>query len=235
MAITVQTGGPNNTIPSLLDPADRTFYDMLTVISDEIDDTTGEYLNQIQTCIFKAIRVCEREPYYFNETRDTTFQTVAGQEWYDSRDNPNIASLVRIVAAYSEDGDAQRRVLTRVSPDELETLSYGTAAKGQPNSFTYFGQRIRLYPIPGEQEYTIRLQLGPYRLGPVQSADDSNVWFTEAFDMVKARAKFELYRNYLQDEQLAVAALDDYREQDGLLKAETSRRNGSGRIKATAF
>ncbi len=42
MSITVQTGGPNNTIPSLLDPADRTFYDMLSVISDEVDDVTGE-------------------------------------------------------------------------------------------------------------------------------------------------------------------------------------------------
>ncbi len=235
MAITVQTGGPNSTIPSLLDPQDRTFYDMLTVISDEVDDTTGEYLNQIQTCIFKAIRVCEREPYYFNETRDVTFQTASGQEWYDSRDNPNIASLVRIVAAYSEDANGQRIILTRSSPEDLEIVSHGNSATGQPNSFTYFGQRIRLFPVPGEEEFTIRLQLGPYRLAPIQSANDSNVWFTEAFDMVKARAKFEFYRNYIQDAELAAAALNDFREQDDLLKAETSRRNGSGCIKATAF
>ncbi len=235
MSITVQTGGPNSTIPSLLEPQDSTFYDMLTVIADEVDDTTGEYLNQIQTCIFKAIRVCEREPYYFNETRDVTFATVDGQEWYDGRDNPDIPTLVRIVEAYSEDETGQRLIMTRLMPDELEALSRSVTSRGQPTSYTYFGQRIRLYPIPGDDSRIIRLQLGPYRLAPIQSANDSNVWFTEAFDMVKARAKFELYRNYIQDEALATAALDDYREQDGLLKSETSRRNGRGRIIATAF
>lgn len=235
MSITVQTSGPNNTIPSLLEPADSTFYDMLSVISDEVDDPMGEYSNQIQACIFKAIRVCEREPYYFNETRDVTFPTIDGQEWYDGRDNPNIPTLVRIVAAYSEDESGQRLKLERAMPDELEALSRSSSSRGQPTSYTYFGQRIRLYPIPGDDSRTIRLQLGPYRLAPIQSANDSNVWFTEGFDMVKARAKFELYRNYVQDEALATAALDDYREQDGLLKAETSRRNGRGRIIATAF
>lgn len=235
MAIMVQTGGPNNTIPSLLDPTDRTFYDMITVISDEVDDTNGEYLNQIQTCIFKAIRVCEREPYYFNESRDVTFSTVPGQDWYDNRDNPNIGTLIRINAAYCEDSSGQRRELSRSMPEELETLNGGASSSGQPTSFTYYGQRIRLYPIPGDDTFTVRLQLGPYRLAPIQSANDSNVWFTEAFDMVKARAKFELYRNYLMSAENAAAALDDYHEQASLLTAETSRRNGRGRIIATVF
>jgi len=235
MSITVQSGGPNNTIPPQLDPQDRTFYDMLTVISDEIDDVTGEYGNQIQTCIFKAIRVCERGPYYFNEATDITFRTVAGRKWYDGKDNPNIPSLVRIVAAFIEDGGGARLQLVRSGPDELELLGGRSSTRGRPTSFTYFGQRIQLYPAPATDGETIRLQLGPYRLAPIQSASDSNVWFTEAFDLVKARAKYELYRDYLKDPAPAVAALDDFHEQDKLLAAETSRRNGSGRITATAF
>lgn len=235
MSILVTTSGPNNTIPALLDAQDRTFYDMMTVIADEIDDTTGEYQPQIQNSIFSAIRFCERNIYYFNETRDVTFQTAAGREWYDKSDNPNIPTLVRIVAAFSEDGSGQRTTLRRAMPEEIERIADGAASRGEPTMFTYFGQRIRLYPVPSDTNYSIRLQLSPYRLAEIQSSTDSNAWFTEAFDLIKARAKYQLYKDYLKDAPLAAASLNDFNEEDGALSAETSRRNGRGKIIGTAF
>lgn len=235
MSILVTTSGPNNTIPALLDAQDRTFYDMMTVIADEIDDVTGEYTPQIQNCIFAAIRFCERNVYYFNETRDVTFQTVAGREWYDKSDNPNIPSLVRIVAAYCENSSGQRTTLRRVMPEDIETVSYNAASRGEPYMFTYFGQRLRLYPVPNDTNYTIRLQLGAYRLNEIQTSADSNAWFTEAFDLIKARAKYQLYKDYLKDAPLAAASLNDFNEEDNALSAETSRRNGRGKIIGTAF
>lgn len=235
MSILVTTSGPNNTIPALLDAQDRTFYDMMTVIADEIDDTTGEYQPQIQNSIFSAIRFCERNIYYFNETRDVTFQTVSNREWYDKSDNPNIPTLVRIVTAYCEDSSGQRKTLRRVMPDEIENISDSAAASGEPYMFTYFGQRLRLYPVPSDASYTIRLQLGAYRLNEIQTSTDSNAWFTEAFDLIKARAKYQLYKDYLKDAPLAAASLNDYNEEDSALSAETSRRNGRGKIIGTAF
>ncbi|WPM80913.1 hypothetical protein R5W60_05570 [Brucella pseudintermedia] len=235
MPIIVQTSGPNNTIPALLDAQDRTFYDMMTVIADEVDDTTGEYTAQIQNCIFSAIRFCERDVYYFNETRDVTFPTVSGREWYDANDNPNIPTLVRIVAAYSEDSTGQRSIIKRAMPEDIEIVSDNAASRGEPYCYTYFGQRLRLYPVPGDEVYTIRLQLGPYRLADILTSTDSNAWFTEAFDMVKARAKYQLYKDFLKDADLAAAALNDYNEENAALSAETSRRNGRGRIIATCF
>ncbi|MBX8783706.1 hypothetical protein HBA94_08010 [Ochrobactrum sp. GRS2] len=235
MSILVTTSGPNNTIPALLDAQDRTFYDMMTVIADEIDDVTGEYTPQIQNCIFAAIRFCERNVYYFNETRDVTFQTVAGREWYDKSDNPNIPSLVRIVAAYCENSSGRRTTLRRVMPEDIETVSDNAASRGEPYMFTYFGQRLRLYPVPNDTNYTIRLQLGAYRLNEIQTSADSNAWFTEAFDLIKARAKYQLYKDYLKDAPLAAASLNDFNEEDNALSAETSRRNGRGKIIGTAF
>ncbi len=235
MPIIVQTSGPNNTIPALLDAQDRTFYDMMTVIADEIDDTTGEYTPQIQNCIFTAIRFCERDVYYFNETRDVTFPTISNREWYDKTDNQNIPTLVRIVAAYCEDGTGQRTTLRRVMPEDIETVSDNAASRGEPYMYTYFGQRIRLYPTPSDTQYTIRLQLGPYRLTDITSSTDSNAWFTEAFDLIKARAKYNLYKDYLKDAPLAMAALNDFNEEQSALSAETSRRNGRGTIIATCF
>lgn len=53
--------------------------------------------------------------------------------------------------------------------------------------------------------------------------------------MVKARAKYILYKDILKDAALAAEALNDYNDQHDALKAETSRRNATGCIRATAF
>ena len=209
--------------------------DLASDIADDIDDTAGEYSSQIITAIEGAQRYCERHTFYFNETRDETFVTVDGQEWYDAADNANIPTLVRIQHLYSEDAQGQRTHVVRVPPVEIETLSDNSAARGEPYLWTYFGQRIRLYPIPNATVYTIRLQLGPYRLGPLVDGADTNAWLTEAYDMMKARAKYILYKNTIKDAALATEALNDYGDQIAALKAETSSRNGTGCIAPTSF
>lgn len=214
---------------------DPTLGDISAAIADDIDDTTGEYSTQINAAIFAAIRYCEREPYYFNETRDLTFPTVQGQEWYDANDLAEIKTLVRIVAVYSEESSGQRSILRRATPVELETLSDNSASTGEPYAYTYFGQRIRLYPIPDATPYTIRLQLGPYRLALSSEAQGTNAWFTEAYDLIKARAKYILAKDTLKDANAAVEALNDYNDQHSALTAETSRRNARGKIQATCF
>ena len=234
MSITVVTGGPDSALDTTITTG-GTVSDMVQAIADDIDDTTGEYISQIITAILAAVRYCERDLYYFNETRDETFQTANGQQWYDASDNAEIPRLVRIVAAYCEQPDGSRTTLNRYTPEEIETLSDDSASTGEPYGFTYFGQRIRLYPIPDATVYTIRLQLGPYRLTQITDTSDTNAWFTEAFDMVKARAKYILAKDTLKDAALAGEALNDYNDQQTMLKAETSRRNGTGFIRATCF
>lgn len=235
MTITVETGGPIDSIPSVIGPATTTFSNLVVQVADEIDDTTGEYSAQIQGACYAAIRFCERDVYYFNETRDVTFTTVNGQEWYGAADNSNIPTLVRIVEAYCERSDGERTRMRRVTPEEIELTADNSASSGEPYSYTYFGQRVRIYPIPDATVYTIRLQLGPYRLATITDASDSNAWITEAFDMVKARAKYILYKDILKDATLAAEALNDYNDQHEALKAETSRRNASGFIRVTCF
>lgn len=233
MTITVQTSGPLDTTPPALDPT--TFSNLTVMIANEIDDTTDEYAGDIQSAIYQAIRWCEREVYYFNETRDVTFPTIEGQEWYNSADNEQISRLVRIVAAYSERQDGSRTTLRRVTPEDLETLADNSASRGEPYAFTYFEQQIRLYPIPDAAGYTIRLQLGPYRLAPITNANETNAWTTEAFDMIKYMAKHIVYRDVLKDDNEAAKALSVYQAEHDALKAETSRRNGRGVILATCF
>ena len=211
-----------------------TLADLTADIADDIDDTTGEYGAAILKAVQGAQRDCERTTYYFNETRDETFSTVASQSWYDSSDNANIPTLVHIQYVYYVDSAGQVITVDYATPEEIEVLSDNTAATGQPSCYTYFNKQIRLYPIP-DAVYTIRLQLGPYRLTALANPTDNNAWLDEAYDLMKARAKYRLYKNTLKDAALAVEALNDFNEQHALLKAETSSRNGSGFIRPTQF
>jgi hypothetical protein len=208
--------------------------DLTADIADDIDDTAGEYGAAILKAVQGAQRDCERFTFYFNETRDKTFSTVISQQFYTSADLADIATLVHIQRAYFTDTGGQIIDIAWSDPAELEILSDNTGATGQPTSYTYFNRQIRLYPIPNAI-YTIRLQLGPYRLTALASGSDTNAWLDEAYDMMKARAKYRLYKNTLKDVGLAAEALNDYNEQFVLLKVETSKRNGSGYIRPTSF
>lgn len=233
MVILVTTTGPSETGGPLYPITTPSFSNLLTQIADEIDDTTGEYQGQIQTAIYGAIRFCERNTYYFNETRDVTFSTVAGQAFYGAADEPHIATLIRIQHAYIEE-NGQNLELIRATPDYLEVIDDTLSSQSKPVLYTYINQALRLYPVPNAV-YTIRLQLGPYRLAPIEDSADSNAWTTEAFDLIKARAKYLLYKDILKDPNFAAEALNDYNEQHAALKGETSDRHRTGVIKATCF
>lgn len=211
-----------------------TFGDLKAEIADEVDDTTGEYSEQIERAVLAAIRYCERNTYYFNETRDVTFSTVASQDWYGAADNSNIPTLLRINAVYRIDGAGQVDDMIRRDPHELELLADTSSAEGEPTVYAYFNRQIRLYPIPNDV-WTIRLQLGPYRLTTLSADSDENAWLTEAWGMVKARAKYILQKDVLKDPNLAAEALNDYQDQHDALTRETDKRNGSGYVRATSF
>lgn len=204
-------------------------------IADDIDDTSGEYAGAIHKAVLAAVRYCERKTFYFNETRDITFPTINGQEWYGVADNANIPTLVRIQYAFREDANNVRLPLDYDTPQSIELLADNSAIRGEPSSYTYFGQRVRLYPIPDTQVFTIRLQVGPYRLTPLAVDADTNAWTTEAYDLIKARAKYLVGKDTLKDPNLATEALNDYNQQEAALEAETSSRNGSGYVQPTCF
>ncbi len=230
MSITVTTGGP------IGQSGVTTVAAIIQGIADDIDDTTGEYTTEIVAALNAAVRYCERHTYYFNESRDVTFTTVAGQEWYDDADASEIPLIVRIQDAYCEQSGAQRRRLNRATPEEIELMADASASTGEPYAFTYFGRRLRLYPIPDSTTYTIRLQVGPYKLVFDTTNDTADsAWITEGYDMIKARAKYILFKDTLLDPARAAEALNDYNDQHRALKGETALRNGTGKIQATAF
>lgn len=239
MAINVVTGGPVEE-GSIGWTRPCTISQLSTVISDEIDDTQMEYVLQIRRAIDEAIKYCERENFYFNETRELTFTTVEDQQWYgaytESYRDPDTGryedlsffnNIIRITSAFTTYGPYPNGIKRRLSwsrPDELEYFTDNAAARGIPDTFAYFDMKIRLYPIPRGGPFTVRLLVEPVRLPEIKDEDAVNPWIVHGCAMIKARAKYNLYKNILKDMDLASVSLNTFEDELQALRVETSKR-----------
>jgi len=241
MPILVTTAGPVSGSGTLWGANLRNFNDMVAALADEIDDSQDDYTPQIHHAIFAALRFCAREPFYFNEARDVVFDTIAGQAWYDATHHKEIGTLAGLSAVICQRitqgqgiTQGQAWALRCETPKKLEILDT-TQRRGAPSRFCYFGQKLRLYPRPDTNGYRIRLQISPRRFEELKDGAQESLWFVEAFDLIFARAKYELYKNTLKDVAAAAASLGDFQEQLHSLRAETSRRRNGGFVKPTLF
>lgn len=242
MAITIRSGGPTNVADEGWSKPE-TFDQMVSVIADEIDDTQLEYTLQINRAVTEAIRFCEREPYYFNETREFTFRTVENQEFY-SPETPSYVDpdtgvkedlnffrrVIRIEAAFCTYGPYPtgiKRKLSWSDPEELEYFTDASAAHGIPDTYSYFDKAVRLYPVPQGGPFQVRLMVEPVKLAPIMSnltRNQPHPWFDDAGDMIKERAKYLLYKDVLKDNESAMIAKAAFEEERQQLRGETSRR-----------
>lgn len=223
-----------------------TYLQMQTQIIDELGDradllapmlTAASASSPIKRAIQSAVAKWERERFYFNEVYNSAtplFTTVSGQELYTTSDATGIATAPQIDELRALISGT-RQVLTRRSWGDLEALSSNPSARGQPSEWAYFGQQIRLYPIP-DGAYAIaasRLQ----RITALSADADTNVWTTEGYDLIRCEAIAHLARGILKDPALAAQAEAQIYGPRGylyMLKAETARRAKS-RIRPTVL
>ena len=213
-------------------------------IADDIDDYDSYYTSAIASAITYAIKYHESERFYFNESRDITFATVENQQWYDTSDEDDIPTLLKIDAMWLIDAGATQKRLCQATPEEIETWTdnadvltgAGTAnnPKGEPSRWAYFGQRIRLHPVPDAGPYQMRIQ-AHYKLAALASDAAENAWTNDAFDLIVARAEIALARGKLRSPELGSLALAVETEELSRLRSMTSKKNGTGVIRPTCF
>ncbi|WP_375644593.1 hypothetical protein [Bartonella sp. MR100HLJHH] len=228
MTIIVQTGGPIGEKETIV-PWDKNFIQMLNDIQDEID----EYVDQVQRAIFSAIRFCERLPFYFNESREIVFTTLKGKSRYGAEAHSSITGAVRIVDAYIYEDNHSKSKLLHGDALFIESLE-DDSHHGMPTRYAYFEQKFVLYPTP-DRVYSIRLILDPVRIKDIESAQEASIWFCEAYELIKTRAKYEIYTNIIKEPQMAAAAFAMFQEQLDALRIETSRRKNLFKIQHTDF
>jgi hypothetical protein len=201
------------------------------IVSD-LDDRT-DLTAEIASAITSAITFYQRDRFYFNERRSTTFATVADQQNYGSAASSDIPNFLRIDQAHIT-VSGQRRELNRVNFYQIEPMFDSSAATGEPYSYAYYNRDVWLYPV-ADDAYTVRLLGLLVVAAPATDDEASNPWMTEAYELIRCRAKGYLAIHKLRDTDLA--QLMGQAEGDALarLRKETALRLGTGQFVSTCF
>lgn len=203
-----------------------TYLDMINRISDE--SLRSDMANQIKLCIQDAIGHYEVERLWFNQFRDRTFTTVAGQEFYGETDHSDIPHVLEFDAVTLTVGST-RWPLAKTGFVQIEDWNADASARGQPTHYAYWGRQIRLYPVP-DNAYQIRLS-GLFKLPTLVADGDTNAWTEDAEELIRHRAKAILYSQYLRDDANAGRAAALEMAAFARLSATTARRLASGDIR----
>ena len=200
-------------------------------IADDID--RSDVSTQIGEAIGDAIKYYQCERFYFNETRSETFNTVASQRIYTVADDAAIPKFINFDNVWVTVGG---RVYSLAERDvsEIEYLADNSASSGQPYFFAYYDQSIHLYPIP-DQAYQIRMQGHIEKDAPASDGEANNVWMTEAFELIRCKAKSYLHMHVLKDREEAAFMENKADEAKKDLDVLTAKKVGAGRIVPTQF
>lgn len=207
-----------------------TLQSMQNRIADELART--DLSSQITLCIMDAIDYYQSQRFSFTESRDLTFSTVVGQEFYTATDEADIPTLEAFDYIILYLGSIPWP-LHRRTPIELEVLNQNGLMRGQPWNYAYYNRQLRLGPIP-DNVYSMRIAAHVAVSAPGPT-DTANPWMTDAEKLIRCRAKWELHMHYTRNAtqaQMMKAAEMDALEQ---LKGRTNRLTGTGVIQPVAF
>lgn len=208
----------------------------LTALKAEVADDLArtDLTSQIATAITAAITFYKPYRFYFTESRTDTFITVEDQSTYSSSDDTDIPLFAKLDAVFLTDSDSNVYQLRWCHPTEIELSLDTGASTSRPTEYTYFGKTFRFYPIP-DASYTIRPMGVIEKAAPATDGEADNVWMTDGYQLIKARAKSQLYRHVIR--QLDKAQDMEREEQMELtrLRGRGAMMMGSGIIQATQF
>lgn len=200
-------------------------------IADELGQRS-DLTSQIAYAISDAIKFYQNERFLFNESRDITFVTVAGQDFYGTAANAAIPTmqafdyLILYVGTVPYD-------LKRKPPIEVELFNQNGLVKGQPTRYAFYNKQIRIGPVP-DAVYTIRVAGQITYAAPASDGEANNPWMIDAEKLIRARAKQEILVNVERrdatDPEL-IAIKGEVAEAFENLKGLTNRLTGTGRVK----
>lgn len=207
----------------------------LSLLKSTIADDLArpDLTSQIAAAISQAIAFYKGERLFINETRDSTFATVAGQSRYSSADDADIPLFLTVDGMFLEDAGNTYEM----SPDDPVAMEFSLGngpASGRPYSYAYFNQSFTLYPIP-DAAYTVR-PLGQIKIAePASDSEPGNVWMTKGYELIRCTAKAYIFLHTVKDpDQAAVMAIGAERE-IARLRRETGKRTATGMIRATQW
>lgn len=206
---------------------------MKTEIIDELDRDASDGTRVLKQ-ISAAIKHYQPSRFFFNESRSVTFATVDAQDIYTfGTGNDIVTEFYKIdFAELTQSG--QDYALVRTSYVDIEKWADSSTTKARPTHYAYIDQALRLYRTP-DAAYTVRLT-GHIKLAE-PAADDTagNEWFTEAYELIKCRAKALLSIHDFADRDMARDMLIAEKSALDSLNDATRAKVASNRIMARQF
>ncbi len=205
--------------------------DIEAQIADDLarSDLTG----QITAAVNTAIRAYRFERLGFNEAYRVTATASISADFLALTDIPvrfRRIDRLRLVRSAGDYLDLYRRDYDWImSRQDVRVVC-------QPAEYAVYNSTIH-FDSMADQTYVLLLD-GIKELGNASSsysAQDASAWFNDARELIRHRAKRELYANVLKDMELAAAASASEKDALNTLKAELGEQNGTGFIRPTEF
>lgn len=206
--------------------------DIETQIADDL--ARSDLSSQITAAVSAAIRAYRFERLGFNEAYKVTATASS------SLDTLAMSSLsvrfrkidrLRLQRSTSDYIDLYRRDYDWImSRQDVRSVS-------MPIEYAIYNDTIQ-FDCLADQSYTLLID-GVKELGTGTtasfSAQDTSAWFNDARELVRHRAKREVYAHVLKDMELASAAAAAEKEAYRILKAELGEEVSTGMIRPTEF
>jgi len=205
--------------------------DIETEIADDLART--DLTSQITAAVNTAIRSYRFERLGFNEAYKVTATLSTSAE---------VMTLASISVRFRK---LDRLRIVRAAGDYLDLYHrdydwimsrQDVRVVCQPAEYAVYNNAIH-FDSMADQDYTIYLD-GIKELGNASasySAGDTSAWFNDGRELIRHRAKRELYANVLKDMELAAAAGAAEKEAHRIIKAELGEQISTGFIRPTEF
>lgn len=199
------------------------------IISETLrDDLADDMASDLTTVIQKSIDQYAALRWWFNE-KGVTLNCTPGVE------------LVALPTDFRFLDHAELRVggvayfLTLYQPSEIDERFAASQTQGQPTDVALLGSSLYLWPVPNVA-YPLFLRYVADVSPALDYLDDAsqNVWTNQGQDLIVARAKLRLYRDYLSataaDPRVQNATMQEA-EAYGRLRSEHNRRLTTVRVR----
>lgn len=201
-----------------------TYGDMQTRIADEL--ARSDLTSQIQLAILDAVKAYEGERFYFNELYNQT-ATVSTSEYAIALPG-NVYAIDKIALLVNP---SVKDYLVPRNREYILSMQIPLSLH-QPKEFAIYGDQI-LFDCMSNQVYPLYIS-GLQKFDDLSAASDTNVWTTTAEELIRNRAKSNIYADVILDPDNA--KICSLREQQVLsyLRARSAQR-ASGRVTPTFF
>ncbi len=197
---------------------------MQTRIADEIART--DLTSQIQYAILDAIKMYEGERFYFNELYRSTATVTASSYYIDLPSS--VMKIDKIVLQVNSSIDDY--LIARDAQFILEAQTPLTTS--QPKEFAIYNEKI-IFDSQSDDTYTIYIN-GQQKFTAPSANSDTSAWFVEAEELIRNRAKANLYMDVIMEADNYAKCNQRANEALTYLRGKSAVR-GSGRVRPTWF